>query len=207
MHDVVEELRKKTKLPNIDANTARLIYTVCGFETAWQRRREPSVWCQLLNSKSIQTLEFVEDLEYYWNDGYGYELTHRIACPAIANMFEHIDPQSIKPNSTFYFTHSGTLLKVLAHLGLYKDETPLTFKDYGKQRKWRTSVIDAFATNVAFVLYNCKNDGPMVLTLHQEQVIHIPGCPNDQDLCSLTTLRKLFAHSLDNCNFDEMCFK
>ena len=91
MHDVVEELRKKTKLPNIDANTARLIYTVCGFETAWQRRREPSVWCQLLNPKSIQTLEFIEDLEYYWNDGYGYELTHRIACPAIANMFEHIE--------------------------------------------------------------------------------------------------------------------
>ncbi|XP_065363936.1 multiple inositol polyphosphate phosphatase 1 [Calliphora vicina] len=205
MLDVLKHLRKKTKLSNIDAHTARLIYTVCAFETAWQRRKEPSVWCQLLDRKSIQILEFAEDLEYYWNDGYGYELTHQIACPAIADMFEHIDPLSTLPNSTFYFTHSGTLLKVLAHLGLYKDEAPLTYQDYGKQRKWRTSAIDAFATNVAFVLYDCQNEGPKVLTLHQEQVVHIPGCPVNNDLCSLNTLRKLFAHSLDNCNFNEMC--
>lgn len=68
-------------------------------------------------------------------------------------MYLFYSPVSTLPNSTFYFTHSGTLLKVLAHLGLYKDEAPLTYQDYGKQRKWRTSAIDAFATNVAFVLY------------------------------------------------------
>lgn len=204
---VINHIRNVTKLSNIDANTVRLMYTVCAFETAWQRRKEPSVWCQLFDRTSLQTLEFAEDLEYYWNDGYGYELTHRIACPAIADMFKHIDPQSMLPNSTFYFTHSGTLLKLLAHLGLYKDTTPLTYTDYGKQRKWRTSAIDAFATNVAFVLYECDDHEPMVLTMHQEQVMHIPGCPLNSDLCSLETLRKLFANSLDNCNFNEMCFK
>lgn len=62
-------------------------------------------------------------------------------------------PLSSSPNSTLYFTHSGTLLKLLAHLGLYKDKTPLTYRDFGKERKWRTSNIDSFATNVAFVLY------------------------------------------------------
>jgi len=39
---------------------------------------------------ALEALEFFEDLEYYWNDGYGYELTHRIACPAIADMFAAI---------------------------------------------------------------------------------------------------------------------
>ncbi|XP_073834052.1 multiple inositol polyphosphate phosphatase 2 [Musca autumnalis] len=208
MLDAIQSIQKKTKLRQLDASLLRLIYTICGFETAWHKhQQEPSVWCQLLDRKTLEILEFAEDLEYYWNDGYGYELTHRIACPAIQNMFKHIDPQSPLPNSTFYFTHSGTLLKLLAHLGLYKDPTPITYQDFGKQRKWRTSEIDAFATNVAFVLFECDNDDPMVLTMHQERIVHIPGCPQDNDLCSLNTLRQLFAASVDNCNFDEMCFK
>uniref|UniRef100_A0A1I8PYE6 Multiple inositol polyphosphate phosphatase 1 n=1 Tax=Stomoxys calcitrans TaxID=35570 RepID=A0A1I8PYE6_STOCA len=207
MLHVIEHLRQITRLSHLDANTVRLIYTICGFETAWQRRKAPSVWCQLFDRNTLKTLEFVEDLEYYWNDGYGYELTHRIACPAMANMFKHIDPQSSLPNSTFYFTHSGTVLKLLAHLGLYKDQMPLTHQDFDKERKWRTSTIDAFASNVAFGLYECNNREPMVLTMHQERVIHIPGCPQDSDLCSLSTLRQLFADSVDNCNFEEMCFK
>lgn len=58
-----------------------------------------------------------------------------------------------RANATFYFTHSGTLLKMLAHLGVARDEQPLTHKDFGKDRRWRTSQIDAFATNLAFVRY------------------------------------------------------
>lgn len=91
MLDVLNHIRRKVKSPNLDANTVRLMYTVCAFETAWQRRKEPSVWCQLFDRNNLQTLEFAEDLEYYWNDGYGYELTHQIACPAIADMFKHIE--------------------------------------------------------------------------------------------------------------------
>lgn len=55
-----------------------------------------------------------------------------------------------------YFTHSGTLLKVFARLGLFNDSVPLlgsNFDHHRNSRKWRTSVIDPFATNIAFVLY------------------------------------------------------
>jgi len=48
------------------------------------------VWCNFFDVAALEALEFFEDLEYYWNDGYGYELTHRIACPAIADMFAAI---------------------------------------------------------------------------------------------------------------------
>lgn len=91
MLEAINHLQNKTKLSNLDANLVRLIYTICGFETAWQKRKEPSVWCQLFNPNALKILEFAEDLEYYWNDGYGYEITHRIACPAIKNMFKHIE--------------------------------------------------------------------------------------------------------------------
>ncbi|XP_014102497.1 multiple inositol polyphosphate phosphatase 1 [Bactrocera oleae] len=204
--DAVNYIRHRTQIQNITAEDAKLIYTICGFETAWNRGQEPSVWCSLFNRDTIKAFEFFEDLEYFWNDGYGYEITHRMACAAIKNMFEYIDPNSNKSNATFYFTHSGTLLKVLAHLGLYKDAEPLTYRDFGRERAWRTSIIDAFATNLAFVLYECNNEnGPMVLTLHQERPIRLPGCPQDQDLCSLKTLKEQYEKHVSSCNFDELC--
>ncbi len=71
---------------------------------------------------------------------------------------------SFKNNSskrgTFYFTHSGTILKFLAFLNLYRDLEPLTSDNYDRlkdARLWRTSRIDAFGSNVAFVLKSCDN--------------------------------------------------
>lgn len=57
------------------------------------------------------------------------------------------------PPNTFYFTHSGTILKLLSHLGLYKDPQPLTADSFSKPRLWKTSKIDAFGSNLAFILY------------------------------------------------------
>lgn len=49
------------------------------------------------------------------------------------------------------------MLKMLAHLGLYRDEARLTHDSYDTmdvdQRAWRVSRIDAFASNLVFVMY------------------------------------------------------
>ena len=60
--------------------------------------------------------------------------------------------------TTAYFTHSGTILKLIALLGLAKDSHPLTHDSFVLRKKedkraWRSSIIDTFATNIAFVLY------------------------------------------------------
>lgn len=193
------------------------MYTVCAFETAWHRPRHDSgskssyesVWCNFFDVAALEALEFFEDLEYYWNDGYGYELTHRIACPAIADMFAAIssseETRQRRANATLYFTHSGTLLKLLAHLGLARDNKPLTHKHFASERLWRTSQIDAFATNLAFLRYDCDKGKPQVLVLHQERVVRLPGCPQDKDLCPLATLRRIYANSVDHCDREKMC--
>ncbi|XP_020805718.1 multiple inositol polyphosphate phosphatase 1 [Drosophila serrata] len=219
MQSAVEQLRTSTGLSDLRTKDVQLMFTVCAFETAWHRRRDntrnaDSVWCSFFDLASLDALEFFEDLEYYWNDGYGYELTHRIACPAIADMFEAIG--SVKKegeenqlpgraNATLYFTHSGTLLKLLAHLGLARDEKPLTHKHFTSERRWRTSQIDAFATNLAFLRYDCDKKEPQVLVLHQERVVRLPKCPQDKDLCPLSTLRRIYANSVENCDFEELC--
>jgi hypothetical protein len=48
-------------------------------------------------------------------------------------------------------------------LGLYRDASPLLAENFDvmkDDRKWRTSRIDAFGSNVAFVLKKCKSSDP-----------------------------------------------
>lgn len=129
-----------------------LIYTVCSFETAWNKFHL-SPWCSLLDASTVRAFEYLEDLKYYWIDGYGYDITHRQACPVIGDIVKHIDPTSVEPRATFYFSHSGAILKLLAHLGLYKDDFKLTANDFNRERKWKVSEIDAFGSNLFFILF------------------------------------------------------
>ena len=71
--------------------------------------------------------------------------------------------QGSSTRGIFYFTHSGTILKFLAFLDLYRDDAPLLADNYDDMkdgRKWRTSRIDAFGSNIAFVLKKCKSSDP-----------------------------------------------
>lgn len=72
-------------------------------------------------------------------------------------IYSNVDLHS--KNGIFYFTHSGTILKMLGLLRLYKDKSKLKHDNYFdmENRQWRTSKIDAFASNIAFVLYKYLN--------------------------------------------------
>ncbi|KAI5630776.1 histidine phosphatase superfamily (branch 2) domain-containing protein [Phthorimaea operculella] len=152
-------------------------------------------------SPGAENLEYYHDLQHYWMDGYGYDLTYRQACLSIKNMFETFRNKT-GPNATFYFAHSGTILKVFAHLQLFKPATPLRADVIQRDRAWKTSHIDCFAANLAFVLFKCK-DGNHVLTLHQEKIIKLPMC--EKELCPLEHLVQHFHESIYNCDYSDMC--
>ena len=116
-------------------------------------------------------LEYRQDLKYYWQDGPGYPINGKQACvlakDAVDN-FRNVTMGEIEneQNGIFYFTHSGTILKLLTYLGIYKEKvdkvtgrTPhLRHDNYEvmkSDRKWRTSLIDSFASNIGFVLKKC----------------------------------------------------
>lgn len=69
----------------LDADSIYLIYQTCAFETSWTKRYV-SPWCLLLDRYTIEALVFGEDLEYYWIDGYGHELTYAQACNAFKDL-------------------------------------------------------------------------------------------------------------------------
>jgi predicted oxidoreductase (fatty acid repression mutant protein) len=69
-------------------------------------------------------------------------------------MYNHYFSNNNNTPAVFYFTHSGTILKLLSHLGLYKDDFVLshdTSEDLKSSRKWKTSQIDSFGANLVFV--------------------------------------------------------
>lgn len=200
MKEVIGRLSKKIGT-YLDADSIYLMYQTCAFETAWTKRYV-SPWCLLFDKSSLRVLEFGEDLEYYWIDGYGYELTYKQACNAFKDLFTRFD-EDLEP-FTFYFTHSGTLLKAMAFLGLYHDEHPLTHRDLERKRSWKVSEIDAFATNLVFTKLECSN-GTHVLLTHQERPVTIPGCPRGHTLCRYDHFRRMFSERIENCAFDNIC--
>ena len=205
--EMLTRFREKTGIPDLKFQHVQVIYETCAFETAWWKRKM-SPWCTLFDKDTIRMLEFAEDLEYYWKDGYGFEITHSQACPAIRDLVDHLRLNSSHPASTFYFTHSGTVLKLLAALDLYKDDGKLLHGDLEKDRKWRTSEIDAFASNLMFVAFQCPGDESgeeQLLFMHQEKIVRLPGCPQDKDLCPLNDFLAHHKQHIENCNFSEIC--
>ncbi|KAK9720672.1 Histidine phosphatase superfamily (branch 2) [Popillia japonica] len=177
-----------------------IIYKACIIEACNNR---VSLWCTPFDKDIIKVLEYSEDLKHYWLDGYGFEITYKHACPLIKSMMEFFNSNQEYPKIVLNFTHSGVLLKVLSHLQLYKDETPLRHDCLNKNRKWQTSRIGGFGSNITFVLYTIGGKYKL-LTLHQERIIRLPCCP-DSDLCDFDVVRKYYISSLRDCNFDEMC--
>ncbi|CAG9114499.1 unnamed protein product [Plutella xylostella] len=201
MNTTLDSVSKRLGLDYmLSFDAVNLMYSICGFETSWHKDLI-SPWCFAFDQADIQKLEYYHDLKHYWVDGYGRELTYRQACLSIKTMFK-IFSDTKSPNATFLFAHSGTLLKLLSHMQLYKPREHLRGDRMDLGRPWRMSKIDSFGANLAFVLFRCK-DGDKVLTLHQERPVQLPMC--DSELCPLQTLLEHFHESIHHCDYNDLC--
>lgn len=159
VENLINEMRDITQIKDLDFKDIELMYTMCGYETAWRHLlfNGKSVWCSLFKKeKHLILMEYLEDMEYYWIDGPGFEITRKVACNTVNDIIKFLDP-STQPSKTkslsFYFTHSGTILKLLTFLELYQDDFQLTADKLNHSRLWRTSIIDSFSTNIIVILY------------------------------------------------------
>ncbi|KAI4456534.1 multiple inositol polyphosphate phosphatase-related [Holotrichia oblita] len=157
--------------------------------------RFPDLLPPVYSNTSYKVMEYNEDLKYYWVDGYGKEITYKQACSTFNNMLDFMTGEDAYPQAVLYFTHSGTLLKMLSHLNLYKDDKSLWAADYDNNhnRKWRVSKIDTFGSNLAFILYKCNGENKL-LVLHNEVPVKLPSCP-DSELCDLEKIKDYYSSS------------
>ncbi|KAK2718384.1 multiple inositol polyphosphate phosphatase 1-like [Artemia franciscana] len=181
-----------------------IVYLMCAFDEAW-RPTVHSPWCSVFTPKDLAIIEYREDLKYYYDSGYGHDINYQQGCPMIKDVISVLKGSS--QNNTighFYFTHSGTVLKFLARLGLFKDSTPLRYDNYStqKNRLWRTSIIDSFASNIAFVLYNCGEEEKVAVYI-QEKVVKLPFC--ESEMCKIKEFLNGYNDIGNNCDFEAIC--
>lgn len=215
LHNLNERLGFKNNLLTLEDIDA--MHVACIFGQAWDPYKW-SPWCSLFTQDMLDILEYRRDLLYYWKDGYGSSLNGAQACILVKDaieMFKASIKGGIFHKGTFYFTHSAAILKLLSYLGLYKEECKEMGKtrhllhdnylDLKDNRKWRTSTIGTFGTNIAFVLTNCSENDYKVGLLHNELLMDIPGCESKNKWCDYPKFMSLFDPKPLECNISEIC--
>jgi len=189
------------------------LWKACQFEASISNNT--GKFCSLFNKDRADILNYVGDLSSYYEKGYAYPIDYTISCVLMKSMVNAIDQVIADPvdvysqRANLRFAHAETIMPIVAALGLYKDSKPLLHNspdDVIATRLWRGSVIAPYASNVAFVTYNCSSaSSPMdfrVRLLVSEKEMQFPGC--GAVYCPLKTLKTLYESAL-TCNFDQMC--
>lgn len=130
------------------------MWQLCRFEQSSDMSK-PAPWCSVFSYDDVSVLEYGEDLGYYYEAGYGFQMNKNILCEAMQNMLLFLLNDGDEAPARILISHSTTMQLVLVALGLYEDEIPLTRSNFAQQqsRAWRTSQQTAFASNLAVVRY------------------------------------------------------
>jgi hypothetical protein len=90
VQNLVKTFRELLKIDYIDIDIINVIYTACAYETSW-RAHINTPWCNLFDENALKIMEYLQDLEYYWIDGYGYEISTKLACKTMENLYQRLE--------------------------------------------------------------------------------------------------------------------
>ncbi|XP_012271843.1 multiple inositol polyphosphate phosphatase 1 [Orussus abietinus] len=195
-------------LHNISTASLLIMYDMCRYEKAWSVSNL-SPWCAVFAKEELKVLEYEEDLYSYYYSGYGREVNEKLGCPPLKDMFDHFRKLergdfSGQPKGVFSFSHSTPLQLLMTTMGIAKDSEPLTATNYNgmSKRKWRTSFLGPFASNIVAVFYRCKNpEYPnKVIFYQQESPILFEGC--NVGLCDWEYLKNKYNKAVSECDLN-----
>lgn len=131
------------------------MWQLCRFEQAFDLSKL-APWCSVFSIDDIAVMEYGEDLGYFHEAGYGFDMNKNILCEAMQNMLKFL--QTTDPDEAparILVTHSTSMQILLVALGLLEDSVALKSSNYAEQsnRKWRTSQECAYASNLAVIRY------------------------------------------------------
>ena len=199
---IVEDVNKRLgyRIKTISLKAVELIWDMCRWEMSWYKDKSKWHWCAIFTRKEMKMLEDNEDIFFYFQDGYAYNITRDMTGVLLSDLLTLLKENS-RDNNRFYFAHSETFLPFLTRLGIAKDDPPLSLTNLPSDRKWRTSLIGGESSNLAVVRLKCGGHNKLVFYLN-ERIVSFPGCRNN--ICDLdefvTTFEKF---KLENIN--EVC--
>lgn len=141
----------------LNSREVRTVWDFCKFEAGWDPST-PSPWCAAFSVANNAVLDYLEDLHYYYDMGYGGDV------PLFANMNCHIMQdllqflESNDPNdqvARLYSTHSRALQLFFTTLGVFNGDAPLTRHNFAQQafRQWRSSLIAPMGSNFIVIRF------------------------------------------------------
>ncbi len=185
-----------------------MTYTMCRYDKALYYG-QLSPWCAAFSNSDLLVLEYVDDLLYYYKDGYGYDINWMQACNPVVDVATYFNSivlgATSKPYGIFYFSHSGAMAKLLARWGLYKDAMAPTASNFAfmSGRQWSTSRMQNFGVNMVFVLFRCELNTYKVQLYVNERLTHIPGCAGDT--CLFSEFAAIVQPIIETCDLDAIC--
>ncbi|CAG8615711.1 3791_t:CDS:2 [Funneliformis mosseae] len=204
--------------PPLEPIHVNYIYLACAYDIIFFEKNRH--WCEILQQEEILTLEYFNDMRYYYEFSYGSDLNKQLACKLVGEIVKGVDDY-LNGDSTvkadLKFTHSETMMFLYTFLGLYEDSNPLTGNatfDEISNRKFKTSEICPFAANVYFEIYTCASDkytffykkkheeSTVVQVVVNEKPVVVPGCGSK--FCEWNKFKELFSDNLD-CDFEKIC--
>lgn len=168
------------------------IWDMCRFDLAWNLEGT-SAWCIAFTPNNVKVLEYHEDLKYYYENSYGAGLNTRLACSLVVDMLNHLESQT-NPKVVAYFTESATIQLLLTALGAHKDNDGLRADNYQQmmRRKWRSSEVSPFASNLAVIKYECPHDNERnkIMFFLNQKPLDFNWC--NVGLCDFTKVQQMY---------------
>ena len=215
MINVTKRLEQRLQIAgelSLTKDDVEKIFRLCAFGVM---NRGDNSWCPLLDPKDMAAIEYLDDLENYYEHSYGIEFSYKIICVLVKHITQNLrDFAAGKAEhyGIFRFSSSGTVTPLLAMLGLFKDSVPLRADNFRQQgeRQFRMSNMVPMSANVAFVLYKCNSTEDQfeveykVQVLLNEELVGLPCCQGNKT-CSLENFLLCFDEDVKNCDFEAMC--
>jgi hypothetical protein len=134
----------------------RTLWKWCFFEEASTNQ---APWCAAFSIANHAVLNYYEDLDYYYNQGYGFanrRLAENLNCDLFQDLLRYLQSTSATEERVrIYGTHSKTLMLFMVSMGVFEDEFPITRHNFAQQaaRSWRTGIATPNGANLAVIRF------------------------------------------------------
>ncbi|XP_028413993.1 multiple inositol polyphosphate phosphatase 1-like [Dendronephthya gigantea] len=215
IRNVIRTIEKRLRINGTISLTFEdvdVIRRLCAFGIM---NHEDDSWCALLDSASLDVMNYVGDLKNFYEHSFGNELGYEIICVLLADIIENLEDfskGSSEARGVFRFASSGTMFALLTALGAYDNGTTLSASNFrpNSSRRFPSRLVPMSA-NIALVLFKCNLRGKQnetqnykVQILINEKPMALPCCQGNIT-CSFEEFQAYFKHTVDNCDFDAMC--
>lgn len=139
-------------------------------------------------------MEYHEDIKLYYETGHGSDINSRVACRTVVDLLDHLTIENdTLPRVIVSFAHATTIQLFLTALGSHANSVrpstdSMTDMD---QRKWKSSQISPFASNLAVVRYNCPDDEHKVKFFLNQKTLMFDWC-SQSGVCELDAVNEKY---------------